>query len=555
MTAAISNLFSSIAEKWAALYCRLSRDDENEGDSNSIAHQKQILEKYARDHGYTHFKFYVDDGYSGVSFNRPGFQEMLADIEAGKVSAVIVKDMSRFGRNYLEVGLYTEIRFPEMDVRFIAINDGVDSDNQMDDFTPFRNIINEWYAKDTSKKIRAVFRNKGMSGQRLSTQVPYGYIKDEGGNLVKDEETAPVVRMIFQLCAEGNGPGRIARILREREIPTPGSLAFQRTGREDRYDPEHPCHWNESSVANILEQPEYLGHTVNFKTTKKSFKSKKVIINPEEKRMVFENTHPAIIDQETWDTVQKNRCQKRRPTKMGDMGMFSGLVYCADCGNKLSLCRTTSWERDKDNYVCATYKRKKGECSAHYIRECVLEKLVLENLRKVIAYTRDYEDDFVRQITRNSLSEQEREQAGAKRQLAQQTRRVKEIDGIIKRLYEDNISGKLSDERFAKMSADYEREQKELEASAAELQRVIGEAEQQSVNIKSFLKIAKQYIEPDELTPAILHAFVEKITVHAPDKSSGHRTQRIDIHYNFVGEIVLEDNEALSSEVSKREPA
>ncbi len=336
---AISNLLSSIVEKWAALYCRLSRDDENEGDSNSIAHQKQILEKYARDHGYTHFKFYVDDGYSGVSFNRSGFQEMLADIEAGKVSAVIVKDMSRFGRNYLEVGLYTEIRFPEMDVRFIAINDGVDSDNQMDDFTPFRNIINEWYAKDTSKKIRAVFRNKGMSGQRLSTQVPYGYLKAEGGNLVKDEETAPVVRMIFQLCAEGNGPGRIARILREREIPTPGTLAFQRTGRKNRYDPEHPCHWNESSVANILEQPEYLGHTVNFKTTKKSFKSKKVIINPEEKRMVFENTHPAIIDQEAWDTVQKTAVKNGGPPKWGIWGC-SPAFFTAPTAAISSACAT-----------------------------------------------------------------------------------------------------------------------------------------------------------------------------------------------------------------------
>lgn len=452
------------SDKISALYCRLSRDDDNEGDSNSIAHQKQILEKYALDHGYTNFKFFVDDGYSGTSFNRPGFQEMLADIEAGNIGTVIVKDMSRFGRNYLEVGMYTEIMFPEKDVRFIAINDGVDSNQEeSNDFTPFRNIINEWYAKDTSKKIRSVFKAKGMSGQRLSTQIPYGYLKGEDGKLVVDEETAPIVKLMFQLAAEGNGPGKIARMLREREIPTPGTLAFQRTGRTARYDPDHPYHWNESSVSAILEQKEYLGHTVNFKTTKKSYKSKKIVQNPEEKQVVFEDTHTALIDPETWELVQKNRQQRRRVTKMGDMGLFSGLVYCADCGNQLHLCRTATWERDKDNYVCGTYKRKKGECSAHYIRVMVLEKLVLENLRKVIAYVRDYQDDFVRQVMANETAQNTREQANAKCQLEQQTRRTAEIDTIIKRLYEDNIAGKLSDERFIKMSADYEHEQRTLE--------------------------------------------------------------------------------------------
>ena len=546
---AISTAFKARMEKWTALYCRLSRDDDNEGDSNSIQHQKQILEKYAKDHSITNYKFYVDDGYSGTSFNRPGFQEMLADIEAGYVDCVIVKDMSRFGRNYLEVGMYTEIMFPDKDVRFIAINDGVDSARDDNDFTPFRNIINEWYAKDTSKKIRAVFRAKGLSGKRLSTQAPYGYLKGQNGQLIEDTETAPVVRLIFRLAVEGNGPGKIARILREKQIVTPGTLEFQRTGRTSRYNPEFPYQWHESTVVNILEQKDYLGNTYNFKTTKKSYKSKKVIRNPEEKQAVFENTHVALIDQETWDLVQKARQSRRRPTKMGDMGMFSGMVYCADCGNKLHLCRTKSWDRSLDNYVCGTYKRKRGECSAHYIRSTVLETLVLDNLRKVIAYVRDYEDDFVRQVTENKAAEQMQVLSASKRQLEQQARRIAEIDNIIKRLYEDNLNGKLSDSRFSKMSADYEKEQQELESNHAELKKTVDAFVEKALNIKSFLKCVRKYTEPCELTPDILHELVEKIIVYAPDKSSGHRTQQIDIYYNFVGKFPL------SQEVATRETA
>lgn len=307
--------------------------------------------------------------------------------------------------------------------------------------------------------------------------------------------------------------------------------------------------WNDSSVSGILGQWKYLGHTVNFKTTKKSYKSEKIIFNPENEQVVFENTHKALIDQETWDIVQKNRQQRRRPTKMGDMGLFSGLVYCADCGNLLHLCRTTSWERDMDNYVCGTYKRKKGEYSAHYIRAIVLEKLVLENLCNVVSYVRDYEDDFVQQVTHNMLSEQTERVTQAKRQLEQQTRRIAEIDAIIKRLYEDNVAGKLSDERFAKRNADYEREQKALENSTAELRKIVEACEEQSVNVRSFIRIVRRYIEPTELTPEILHELVNKIVVHTPDTSTGHRTQQIDIDYNFVGEL------ALSSEIAKRETA
>ena len=445
--------------------------------------------------------------------------------------------------------MYTEIMFPDKDVRFIAINDGVDSARDDNDFTPFRNIINEWYAKDTSKKIRAVFRAKGLSGKRLSTQTPYGYLKGENGQLIEDTETAPVVRLIFRLAVEGNGPGKIARILREKQIVTPGTLEFHRTGRTSRYNPEFPYQWHESTVVNILEQKDYLGNTYNFKTTKKSYKSKKVIRNPEEKQVVFENTHVALIDQETWDLVQKARQSRRRPTKMGDMGMFSGMVYCADCGNKLHLCRTKSWDRSLDNYVCGTYKRRRGECSAHYIRSTVLETLVLDNLQKVIAYVRDYENDFVQQVTENKAAEQMQMLSVSKRQMEQQMRRIAEIDNIIKRLYEDNLNGKLSDSRFSKMSADYEQEQRTLENSNAELKCMVDTCEEQSLNIKSFLKCVRKYTEPCELTPDMLHELVEKIIVYAPDKSSGHRTQQIDIYYNFVGKIPL------SKEVATRQTA
>ncbi len=527
----------NLIERWTALYVRLSRDDENEGDSNSIAHQIEILTKYAKDNGITSYKVYKDDGYSGTSFKRPGFQEMMTDIEAGLVSMVIVKDMSRFGRNYLEVGLYTEIRFPEMGVRFIAVNDGVDSDDQMgNDFTPFRNIINEWYAKDTSKKIRAVFRNKGMSGQRLSTNAPYGYIRGEDGHLLVDEETAPVVELIFQLCAEGNGPGKIARMLKERSIPTPGTIEFQRTGRTRNYHPDNPCGWNESSISNILEQDAYLGRTTNFKTTKLSYKSKKKIENTPDKWAVFEDTHKAIIDPETWEIVQKAREQRRRPTKMGEMGMFSGLAYCADCGARLYHCRTASWTHEQECYTCATYRGKKG-CSAHYIRAVVLEQLVLQNLQRVVAYAQEDEDEFVRRIMENKMALQRTEQEKAKRKLEKQERRYNELDAIIQRLYEDHVVGKLSEERFAKLSEGYEQEQATLKQSIEDLSAIVHAAQTQAVNVQSFLKIVKKYTQPTELTPALLREFVEKIVVHAPDKSSGHRIQRIDVHYNFIGEI------------------
>ena len=537
LEAMMNRQYNNQGKKWTALYVRLSRDDENEGDSNSIQHQIEILTKYCKDHDISRYQIYKDDGFSGTNFKRPGFLDMIGDIEAGLVNMVIVKDMSRFGRNYLEVGLYTEIRFPEMGVRFIAVNDGVDSDDQMgNDFTPFRNIINEWYAKDTSKKIRAVFRNKGMSGQRLAVNAPYGYIKGEDGHLLVDEETAPVVELIFQLCVEGNGPGKIARMLKEREIPTPGTITFQRTGQTSRYFPDDPCRWNAATVQRILEQDTYLGRTTNFKTTKLSYKSKKTVINSPDKWAVFEGTHEAIIDKETWEIVQKSREHRRRPTKMGEMGLFSGLAYCADCGAKLYHHRSITLTKEQESYICSNYQSRK-KCTAHYIRAVVLEQLVLQNLQRVVAYAQEDENEFVRRVMENKTAVQRAEQEQAKRKLEKQERRISELDRIIQQLYEDRVSGALSAERFAKLSGGYEKEQEELKQSAKELQAIVNTIETQAVNVQSFLKIVRKYTAPTELTPALLREFVEKIVVHAPDKSSGHRTQRIDVHYNFIGEI------------------
>ena len=532
----ITALDRLIREKWAALYARLSRDDDNEGDSNSISHQIEILTKYAKEHGIDNFKIYKDDGFSGTNFNRPGFQEMLDDIEDGLVSMVVVKDMSRFGRNYLEVGMYTEIRFPEKGVRFIAVNDGVDSERDDNDFTPFRNIINEWYAKDTSKKIRAVFRNKGMSGQRISTRSPYGYLRNEDGSLRADEETAPNVRLIFQLCAEGNGPGKIARMLKEREIPTPSTVVFQRTGRTRYYHPGDPCRWTSDTVAGILEQDAYLGRTSNFKTSRISYKSKKVVNTPPEKWVTFENTHEAIIDVELWNSVQKIRSQRRRPTKMGEMGMFSGLAYCADCGSKLYHCRSGSWSYEQESYTCSAYRTRKN-CSAHYIRAVVLEQLVLQNLQRVIAYVQEDESEFVRLVTRNLNAAQTEELEQAKRLLEKNMRRADELDTIIQRLYEDNINGKLTDDRFKKLSEAYEQEQAALRESIPTLTARVETIDSKAVNLQHFLKLVRKYTQPEKLTPAMLRELVEKVVVYAPDKSSGHRVKRIDVYYTFIGKI------------------
>ena len=382
------------AEEITALYCRLSQDDKLEGDSNSIINQKKILKKYALDRGYTNIQFYIDDGVSGTTFNRAGFQSMIADVETGKVKRVIVKDMSRLGRDYLQVGMYTEIFFPEHDVHFIAVNDGVDSNQEDNEFTPFRNIINEWYAKDTSKKIRAVKRSKGMAGEHIGSHPPYGYMKNPENKKewIIDEEAAEVVREIFRLCVGGYGPTQIANILTERKILCPTYYALEKGGKPRTALPADKYTWNGPVVAKILDRMDYLGHTVNFKTHVKSYKVHKTIYNSPDQCKVFEGTHEAIIDKETFEIVQKIRAGKRRPTRMGEMPMFSGLLYCADCGRKLSFHRKADDPPEKHHYLCDNYRSNTANCTMHYIRNVVVERIVLENLKEVIQYVYNYED-------------------------------------------------------------------------------------------------------------------------------------------------------------------
>ena len=526
-------------EEITALYCRLSQDDKQEGDSNSIINQKKILKKYALDRGYTNIQFYIDDGVSGTTFNRAGFQSMIADVETGKVKRVIVKDMSRLGRDYLQVGMYTEIFFPEHDVHFIAVNDGVDSNQEDNEFTPFRNIINEWYAKDTSKKIRAVKRSKGMAGEHIGSHPPYGYMKNPENKKewIIDEEAAEVVREIFRLCVGGYGPTQIANILTERKILCPTYYALEKGGKPRTALPADKFTWNGPVVAKILDRMDYLGHTVNFKTHVKSYKVHKTIYNSPDQWKVFEGTHEAIIDKETFEIVQKIRAGKRRPTRMGEMPMFSGLLYCADCGRKLSFHRKADEPADKHHYLCENYRSNTANCTMHYIRNVVVERIVLENLKEVIQYVSNYEDEFVRMIMDSDMRQRNRELSQKKKRLAEIQKRIGELDTIFQRIYEDNIIGKLSDERFMKMSKGYEDEQHTLQAEADEIQSELQQEEKKSVDVKRFLAIVKKYTDLTELTPEILREFIDKIIVHAPDKSSGRRLQEIEIIYNHIGEF------------------
>ena len=526
-------------EEITALYCRLSQDDKQEGDSNSIINQKKILKKYALDRGYTNIQFYIDDGVSGTTFNRVGFQSMIADVETGKVKRVIVKDMSRLGRDYLQVGMYTEIFFPEHDVHFIAVNDGVDSNQEDNEFTPFRNIINEWYAKDASKKIRAVKRSKGMAGEHIGSHPPYGYMKNPENKKewIIDEEAAEVVREIFRLCVGGYGPTQIANILTERKILCPTYYALEKGGKPRTALPADKFTWNGPVVAKILDRMDYLGHTVNFKTHVKSYKVHKTIYNSPDQWKVFEGTHEAIIDKETFEIVQKIRAGKRRPTRMGEMPMFSGLLYCADCGRKLSFHRKADEPAEKHHYLCENYRSNTANCTMHYIRNVVVERIVLENLKEVIQYVSNYEDEFVRMIMDSDMRQRNRELSQKKKRLAEIQKRIGELDTIFQRIYEDNIIGKLSDERFMKMSKGYEDEQRTLQTEADGIQSELQQKEKKSVDVKRFLAIVKKYTDLTELTPEILREFIDKIIVHAPDKSSGRRLQEIEIIYNHIGEF------------------
>ena len=522
-----------------ALYARLSQEDALDGESNSIANQKKILLKYATDNHFSNPTFFLDDGVSGVTFDRPGWNEMIRLAEAGKVQTVIVKDMSRMGRDYLKVGYYTESFFAERDIRYIAINDGVDSDKGDNDFTPFRNLFNDFYARDTSKKIRAVMRAKGNAGEHLCTNPPYGYMKDPADKKkwMVDEEAAEIVRRIFDLCIAGKGPMQIAKLLTAEHILTVKAHYAQRAGKPL---PEKPYHWDPKSVAGILERPEYTGCTVNFKTYSKSHKLKKRLYNVPENQRIFPNTQPAIIDEQVFVRVQELRENKRRPAKQAErQGLFSGLLYCADCGSKLHFATGKNMTPQQDCYRCSRYKSNTGDCTMHFIREETLKLFVLQRIFDVTALFFDDAMAFEEAAKKQHFQEAEKEAQKRKREIAQAEKRIAELDRIFKRIYEDDISGTISHERFLKLSTDYEAEQRELTEQVKTWREVVEIFEQDRSDFDSFAAIVRKYVGIRELTPTIVNEFVKKIIVHAPDKSSGHRRQKIELVWNFIGEVNL----------------
>ena len=522
-------------QKITILYCRLSNEDALDGESNSIANQRAILTRYAAERGFTNTRILVDDGYTGTNFNRPGVQEGLSLVEQGLVGTWIVKDMSRFGRDYLQVGRYTEIVFPSYDVRFIAVNDGVDSERGDNDFTPFRNLFNDFYAKDTSKKVRSVLKARGTSGKHMG-KPPYGYRFDpaDRNHWIIDEEAAPVVKRIFDLSIAGKGPSQIARILEADKVLTAKALYALRKGG---LLPERPYHWMEQSVVGILERMEYTGCVCNFKTYSKSYKLKKRIPNASEDMFILPDTQEAIVSKEQWDRVQELRQHKRRPVKGERQGMFAGLVVCADCGSKLHFATCKNFDGKQDHYVCAKYKSGRGTCSAHYIREDVLRDVVLERIRAVTEYIRADVEGFQEDWLMCRREEQEKSIREDKRRLEKAKKRLADIDKLITRIYEDMVLGNLSQERYQKMLEGYEAEQASLNNEIIGLDDWVATREEMEDNVDQFLALLEKYVDIPELTQTIVNEFIKQIIVYAPDKSSGKRTQKVKIVFNFLEEV------------------
>lgn len=546
--------------KITALYERLSRDDELQGESNSITNQKHFLEDYARKNGFVNIRHFTDDGVSGTTFDREGFQSMIAEVEAGNVAVIIVKDMSRFGRDYLKVGFYTEVMFKEKGVRFIAINNGIDSSNQQDsDFTPFLNIMNEWYARDSSRKIQAIFKARMQEGKRVSPSVPYGYRRDpdDKQHLIIDPEPAAVVRRIFKLVLEGNGVNRIADILYADKILIPSAYA-------EKYYPENqhsksfhdPIRWTNQTIIHILEKREYMGHTVLGKTISESYKTKKRRKATEDELMIFENTHEAIIDEETWNNVQRLIETKRRPKKNGAPPCrLSGLLYCADCGSKLSHRYNSRNKYDADNsYGCSSYRQYTRNCTMHYIRVSVVEKLILETIREVSAYALSNEKEFVKKVREASDVQQEATMKEYRRRLGKAKRRHEELDDLVKKLYESFATGKIPEKHFDRLLSGYDNEQTTLEAEMQELQTGLDRYGADSVRADRFLELVKRYTDFSELITPMLNEFIEKVVVHEADKSTGDRVQKVDIYLNFIGAFTVPKMEAaLTAEQEARE--
>ena len=529
-------------EKITPLYERLSRDDELQGESNSISNQKQMLEDFARRNGLPNPTHFTDDGISGTRFDRPGFLAMMEEVEAGRVEAIVIKDMSRLGRDYLKVGQVMEV-LRQRGVRLIAINDGVDSLKGDDDFTPFRNIMNEFYARDTSRKIRSVFKSKGMSGKHLTGTVIYGYLWDEKReHWLVDEEAAEVVRRIFSLTLEGYGPYQIACKLSADRIEIPVvHLARFNEGVNRSKPVKDPYGWGSSTIVNILKKREYLGHTINFKT-RKHFKDKKSHYVSEDEWTLFENTHEAIIDQQTFDLVQKIRSNVRRyPNGWGEAAPLTGLLYCADCGGKMYVHRTNNGKRISQ-YTCSQYSKVpvgKLCTTQHRINEDVVLSLVSEMLKAIAEYAKHDRAEFVRVVQEAQSSQQTAEVKKQRTRLATAKQRVSELEVLLCKIYEDNILGKLSDSRYATLDAQYAKEQAELTDEISALEKAIKSYEKHEKDADRFIALIDKYENFDKLTIAMLNEFIEKILVHERDrKGSIQTTQEVEIYFNFVGRFV-----------------
>ena len=539
--------------KITALYERLSRDDEQQGESNSIINQKQYLEEYAKRQGFSNIRHFTDDGISGTTFEREGFQKLIAEVEAGNVSTVIVKDMSRLGRNYLKVGFYTDIMFPEKGVRFIAVNNGVDSETMGDnDFTPFLNIMNEWYAKDTSQKIRAIFKAKMQEGKRVSPSVPYGYLRDpqDKQHLIIDPEPAEVVRRIYRLVIEGVGVSAIARQLTDERVLIPSAYAAEHCPENNHSKSfTSPYTWSNTAVCYILEKQEYMGHTVLGKTVLESFKTKKRRKAKPEELMIFPNTHEAIIDEETWNTAQKARKTIRKEVPNGTYtNRLTGLLYCADCGHRMYYRSPQSQHRangkiyDSDNlYICGNYRNIHSQCTAHSVKVSAVESLIAVSIREVCGFALEHEEEFLNTVREMDDKESERIITDSRNEKRTAAKRIDELNDLIKKLYEGNATGKIPDRHFTRLLADYDSELSTLEARTEELDNIIAQGKENEIRTDKFMRLVKKYSEFDEITTPMLNEFIDRVLIHEPvyGEKRSHRTQEIEIHFNFIGKIGL----------------
>lgn len=528
-------------EKHTILYGRLSQEDDREGESNSISNQRMILEKYAEDKDFENIKFLFDDGYSGTSYNRPAWNEIVAMMEQGQIATIIVKDMSRLGRDYLQTGNLLEHTFPNYNVRFISVSDNVDSLYGIDDFIPFKSLFDDYYAKECSKKQRTVRRVIAERGDRVGTIPPYGYKKDLDNpkRLVVDEEAAEIVKYIFKLCTEGRGPCQIARKLTEDRILNPSNYRYQKTGVGfTNLDTTRPYRWRDNTIVNILNDESYLGHTVSLKHTTASYKNKKQIVRPENEWIRFVNTHENIVEQEIWDIAQQMRQSKKRSLKaMETPNPYSGLVFCADCGKMLNLHRAHTMEESKNNFMCSTYKRYgKEECSSHYLRQCQLDKIILDDIRRVTHFARQDEALFAQFINEKNTAQTRKEITRLQKELDAMRKRDTELTSLFKRLYEDNVLGRIPDEHYRTLSEEYTDEQKALRINIPKAEEQMGKLKNSLTNVDRFIEKAKKYTDLTELTPEILHLFIEKIVVgEKAEKYSRTAPQDIWIHYRDIG--------------------